>query len=125
MLSECSVLAQTKYLARHNAALKILFLEVVKVRNLLEAVSSGVHRHNQSHCVKVTRWQMELKKQHPGYEVRQYNIVIDVLGGYSKETSDQVRNLLGPLKGRDVLREVQKAVLSSSLNIERTFEIVC
>ena len=96
MLSECSVLAQTKYLARYNAALRFLFLEVVKVRNLLEAVSSGVHRHNQSHCVKVTRRQMELKKQHPGYEVRQYNIVIDVLEGYSKETSDQVRNLLGP-----------------------------
>ena len=40
----------------------------------------------------------KLKRQHLGYEVRQYNIIIVVLGGYSQETSDRVRNLLGPLE---------------------------
>ena len=34
----CSALAQTKYLARNNALLKILFLEVVKVYNLVETI---------------------------------------------------------------------------------------
>ena len=37
VLSGCYALAQTKHLARHNAALKILFLEVAKVHNLVEA----------------------------------------------------------------------------------------
>ena len=74
--------------------------------------------------IKCAPLRLELKRQHPGYEVRQYNIIIDVLGGYSQETSGLVRNLLGPLKGRDVLRRIQKAVLSSSLNIARTFKIV-
>ena len=46
-----------------------------------------------------------------------------VVGGYSKEASDRVRNLLGPLKGRDVLMKMQKAVLSSSLNIARTLKL--
>ena len=37
VLSGCSVLAQMKYLARHNGALKILFQEVEKVHSLVEA----------------------------------------------------------------------------------------
>ena len=39
------------------------------------------------------RW--ELKQQYPGYEIKQVNIIIDVLGGYSKEVSTGIRGLLG------------------------------
>ena len=38
-LSGCSVLAQTKYLSRHNAALKILFFEFLKSYQLIEVIS--------------------------------------------------------------------------------------
>ena len=34
------------------------------------------------------RW--ELKEQYKGYEVHQYNIIMDVLGGWSKETESSV-----------------------------------
>ena len=37
-LSGCSVLAQTKYLSRHNAALKILFFELLKSCQLVEVI---------------------------------------------------------------------------------------
>ena len=39
VLSSCSALAQTKYLSRHNGALKILFFELLKDYQLIEAVS--------------------------------------------------------------------------------------
>ena len=38
VLSGCSVLAQTKYLSRHNAALKILFFELLKSYQLIEVI---------------------------------------------------------------------------------------
>ena len=38
VLSSCSALAQMKYLSRHNGALKILFFELLKDHQLIEAV---------------------------------------------------------------------------------------
>ena len=38
VLLGCSVLAQTKYLSRHNAALKILFFELLKSYQLIEVI---------------------------------------------------------------------------------------
>ena len=38
VLAECGALAQTKYLERHNAALKILFFEMLKDLELISEV---------------------------------------------------------------------------------------
>ena len=38
VLAACGTLAQTKYLARHNAALKILFFEMLKDLELISEV---------------------------------------------------------------------------------------
>ena len=37
------------------------------------------------------RW--ELKQQFAGYDIRQYNIIIDVLGGWSTEVDEAMREL--------------------------------
>ena len=37
VLAGCSVLARTKYLSRHNAALKIPFFEILKDIDLIES----------------------------------------------------------------------------------------
>ena len=58
-----------------------------------------------------------------GYEVHQYNIIRDVLGGWSKETEISVRSLVGR-KTTQVLERMQKAVLSATLNIARPFKVV-
>ena len=58
------------------------------------------------------RW--ELKEQYKGYEVHQYNIIMDVLGGWSEETEISVRSLVGR-KTTQVLEKMQKAVLSATL----------
>ena len=67
---------------------------------------------------------LELKQQYPGYRINQVNIIIDVLGGYSKELYSSVRDLLGAERSRECLKRMQKSVLSSSLNIARSFKVL-
>ena len=67
------------------------------------------------------RW--ELKEQYKGCEVHQYNIIMDILGGWLKETEISVRSLVGR-KTIQVLERMQRAVLSAMLNIARTFKVV-
>ena len=55
--------------------------------------------------------------------MEQHNIIIDVLGGWSCELDAVLHKLLGP-KSRDVLKRMQKSIISSTLNIARTFKIV-
>ena len=64
----------------------------------------------------------ELKERYSGYRVEQYNVIIDVLGGYSEDLEKSVRKLLRA-RARSVLERMQKSVISNALNIARTFEI--
>ena len=38
------------------------------------------------------RW--ELKQKYPGYEISQYNIIVDVLGGWSTDVEVAVKELI-------------------------------
>ena len=73
--------------------------------------------------VKYGPLRFELKKQYPGYDVDQCNIIIDVLGGGGGGRDEHLtmRKLFG-IRGYDVLRRMPKATISSSLNIVRTFK---
>ena len=66
------------------------------------------------------RW--ELKQKYPGYEISQYNIIVDVLGGWSTDVEVAVKELVGR-RHKDVLKKMQKACLSATLNIARTFKV--
>ena len=182
IVSGCSTLAQTKYLARHNSALKILFFEMLRDQNLVSKVPSwyspvqpkpmyenerakafwDVPVYAESVMVKANRidarivekerkrvamiemscpWmdnraikdaektakygplRWELKQQYPGYEVKQFNIIIDVLGGWSVDVEETMKDLVGQ-RSRSVLRRMQKVILSHSLNIARTFKVL-
>ena len=68
------------------------------------------------------RW--ELKQQHRGYTIKQHNIIIDVLGGFSSETRENVILLLGKTKADKTLFNMQNAVISSTLNITRSFKVL-
>ena len=67
------------------------------------------------------RW--ELKQRYPGYETNQCNIILDVLGGWSKELDVTLQKLVGS-KAKGVLKKMQKACISGTLNIARTFKVV-
>ena len=55
------------------------------------------------------RW--ELKQKYQGYEVKQYNIIMNVLG--------KLKELVGS-KSKGVLHDMQKAVLSGTLRKHRS-----
>ena len=78
------------------------------------------HREKKSEekTVKYGPLRFELKKQYPGYDVEQCNIIIDVRGGggWSRDVELAMRKLFGS-RGYDVLRRMQKATISSSFNI--------
>ena len=69
---------------------------------------------------KYASLQWELKRQYPSYDIEQCNIVIDVLGGWSKELESTMKKRVGA-RAKDVLRRMQKAITSCSLNIACTF----
>ena len=52
------------------------------------------------------RW--ELKQKYPGYEISQYNIIVDILGGWSTDVEVAVKELVGR-RHRDVLKKMQRA----------------
>ena len=63
----------------------------------------------------------ELKKQYPGHDIEQFNITLDVLGGRSRDLDLTMRKLFGS-RGCVVLRRMQKATISSTLSIVRSFK---
>ena len=178
-LAGCSSLAQTKHLERHNAALKVLFFEILRDLDLNETVPPWFSRiehkpmyestHAQAfwdvqvyaeHTVvcanrvdrrivekrllveemscpwvdnRVTkeaektekygplRW--ELSRRYPGYRIVQLNVIMDVLGGWSQDLEAEMKKIFG-LRSLDILKRMQKAVLSGSLNIACMFKVI-
>ena len=41
------------------------------------------------------QWELQLQERYPGYTVHQYNIIMDVLRGWSRSMEDELRKLLG------------------------------
>ena len=49
--SGCSALAQSKYLSRHDAALKVLFYELLYDEGLIDEIRPGTHRTSPNLCM--------------------------------------------------------------------------
>ena len=64
------------------------------------------------------RW--ELEQRFPDHRVTQYNITVDVLGGYSRGVRKALKELVGD-KSDTIALQIQKSVITSSLNIARRF----
>ena len=54
--------------------------------------------------------------------MKQYNTIMDVLGGWSRDLEDELNELVGS-KSKGVLHNMQKAVISGTLNTSRTFNV--
>ena len=182
ILSACHALAQTEYVARHDAVLKVLSFEIlfdlglidtvppwyspIKRQPVYETVEAQAYwdvlvygefqelranrvdarivnnQHKQVVAVEMScpwvsnrekktsekitkdaplRW--EMKQRYPGYEIAQYNIIIDVLGGWSKDLNDTLQKLVGN-RAKDVLRKMQTACLSGTLNVSTSEDSV-
>ena len=65
----------------------------------------------------------EPKERYPRYQVTQYNIIIDVSGGYSREVKHALKKLVGDGSNSAAFK-LQKSVLSSSLRIAKSVKIL-
>ena len=55
--------------------------------------------------------------------MKEFNIIIDVLGGWSVDLEETMKDLVGQ-RSRSVLRRMQKVILSHSLNTARAFKVL-
>ena len=53
--------------------------------------------------------------------MKQYNIIINVLGGWCRDLEVKLKELVGS-KSKGVVYNMQKAALSGTRNISRTFK---
>ena len=60
--------------------------------------------------------------RYPEYKVNQYNIIMDVPGGCSKEVEKNIKEFVGD-KCESIMRQMQKAILSSSLHVAGMFKL--
>ena len=72
---------------------------------------------------KYTLLRWEISQQYPHYKIAQYNIIIDVLWGVSRKTLDSIKDLVG-VRADKILLDMQKAVISSTLNIAWSFKVL-
>ena len=71
-------------------------------------------KKSEEKTVKYGPLRFELKKQYPGYDAEQCNIIIDMLGGWSRDVDLTMRTRFGS-RCYDVLKRMQKTTISSSL----------
>ena len=123
---DVSVFGESKELKANRIDARIINHEEKKVITLEMSCpwTENHERKGQEKTAKYAPLQWELKNQYPGYAVEIYNIIVAVLGGWSKELDQVMRELMGK-KGRVVLEKMQKAVISSTLNtrMARTFKV--
>ena len=89
----------------------------------LEMSCPWVKNREKKKEVKTTKYgplRWELKQKYQGYEVKQYNIIMDILGGWCRDLEVELKELVGS-KSKGVLHNMQKAVTLGTLNISRTF----
>ena len=71
---------------------------------------------------KYSKLRLQLTNRYPENKVNQYNTIMDVLGGCSKEVEKNIKEFVGG-KCESIMRQMQKAILSSSLQIARMFKL--
>ena len=54
---------------------------------------------------------------YPGYQVIQYNIIIDILGGHSREVEHNSKELVGDNSKTTILQMQKSSVLSNYLHL--------
>ena len=92
---------------------------------VIEMSCSWLENRESKDFEKTTNYsklRLELTNRYPEYKVSQYKIIMDILGGCSKEVEKNIKELVGD-KCESIMRQMQKALLSSSLHIARMFKL--
>ena len=65
----------------------------------------------------------ELEQRFPDHHVTQYNIIVDLLRGYSRGVRKALRELVGD-KSDTIALQILKSVITSLLNIAKSFKFL-
>lgn len=88
-------------------------------------VNNSWEKKSKKKTVKYAPVRWELKQHHfPVYKLKQHNIIIDALEEWSREMDTTMYKIVGS-RSKEMLKRMHKAVLSSMLNIARTFIWSC
>ena len=93
---------------------------------IVEMSCHWVDNRSQKDTEKTDKYgplRLELSKLCPVYKITKLNFIIDVLSGWSKDLEKEMTCIFGKA-GKQVLEIMLKAVLSTTLNINRLFKIV-
>ena len=93
--------------------------------SVIEMSCPWVENREEKDAEKTTKYgplHWELEQRYPEYRVRQFNIIVDVLGGYSRDVRKALKELVGD-KSDTIALQIQKLVITSSLNIARRFKL--
>ena len=94
--------------------------------SVIEMSCPWVKNREEKDAKKTTKYgplRWELEQRYPEYCVRQFNIIVDVLGGYSRDVTKALKELVGD-KSDTIALQIQKSVITSSLNIARCFKLL-
>ena len=94
--------------------------------SVIEMSCPWIENREEKDAEKTTKYRplrWELEQRYPEYRVTQFNIIVDVLGGYSRDVRKALKELVGD-KSDTIALQIQKSVITSSLNIARRFELL-
>ena len=98
-----------------------------KIIYLIEATISWIDIREKRFSEKLQKYEnvkRSIKRIEEGFEVDQITIVMDSLGGYSKNLSDNIGKIVKDRKMvKRIISKMQKAVLCESTRIARCFKL--
>ena len=92
---------------------------------MIEMSCPWVENREEKDAEKTTKYgplRWELEQRYPEYRVTQFNSIVDVLGGYSRDVRKALKELVGDKS--DIALQIKKSVIKSSLNIARCFKLL-
>ena len=117
--------ADNTHLKANRISATIMDKENKKV-SVIEMHCPWVENREEKDAERTTKYGplcWELEQRYPDYRVTQFNIIVDVLGGYSRDVRKALKGLVGD-KSNTIALQIQKSVITSSLNIARRFKLL-
>ena len=97
-----------------------------KKASVIEMSCPWVENREEKDAEKTTKYgplRRELEQRYPEYRVTQFNIIVNVLGGYSRDVRKALKEQVGD-KSDTIALQIKKSVITSSLSIARRFKLL-
>ena len=105
---------------------KVVLLNEKKIF-LIEMTVPWIEYRETKYDLKASKYkpiQGNLKLEYPDFQIDQITLVMDVLGGYSNHLRDNIEKVFEDKKEvRNIIRDMQKAVICNAAHLVRVFKL--